>query len=721
MSGLRAAGSAFQRSTTKGAAPTTVAARRRTAEVVFQWTGTLYAKQKSTGGVYQPLCPIGGSILRLTATDDVDAGGGAAAPPTKKGSKSSAAAAPNPTVFQLEVLDAYDASNCLVNQPISEGMQMNYHYETGCALWPTVDETNTTVIDLGFRFAAKPPTTATDATHRFVESFNQCLYCALTGTAMATLPSSAPSSHGDDGGEKSGGDDDYDYVATYLSSEVPVDTEDVPSYTAGDVGDVELSTVATCPIGPGGRVNRCFADSVVFSRAVVVRDELTGGDGTASFRFQAHRYNADDLIDEVPASFALREVDLGGRPSAAGSATTCLLKKQEQRLLIVNEAGNIADVDLQNGKVVQTYKPGYGGDYKVLSVAHSDKYGASGAASGSGNGPANSDDLVTCLTVNGIFNIDTRLNPRQCAVVEELSSGTSLPRTYDRVRFTCHATSAKGYLAIADQDGCIKLFTGPPGARREVGKTTCYPKTAKTVLVATPGKIPIRHLDLTADGHYILATTAKYLLVIGTVYMDDRSKVVDGFATRMGKHKPSPVRLELNAEQIVALGGFDRVNFTKATFDDAAGSGGSAGSDMESWITAVTGSSIVTWNFARVKRAVETRQLVYGDLFSAAGSNAESIVDLHSVAAPNGRRLAMDEEARLNRERAAGAGAANAGGTVMPPGIMPVQVRFMTGRQVGFQGSGRGPLPSSGEGTVTHSVPFRVPASGQKFSLRFQS
>lgn len=52
-----------------------------------------------------------------------------------------------------------------------------------------------------------------------------------------------------------------------------------------------------------------------------------------------------------------------------------------------------------------------------------------------------------------MFMIDMRLDPTKCAVVEEA------PHTYTRVKFTCHATSQRGHLAIGDADGAVRLYS----------------------------------------------------------------------------------------------------------------------------------------------------------------------------------------------------------------------------------------------------------------------
>ena len=94
--------------------------------------------------------------------------------------------------------------------------------------------------------------------------------------------------------------------------------------------------------------------------------------------------------------------------------------------------------------------------------------------------------------------------------------------------FCSMGSSMQGGLALGSFDGKIRLYS-------EVGKD------AKTLL---PGLgDPIRSVEVSRDGQWVLATTQTYLLVVPTVCSDGKT----GFEKRMGKEKPNPLKLQLKA------------------------------------------------------------------------------------------------------------------------------------------------------------------------------
>ena len=86
------------------------------------------------------------------------------------------------------------------------------------------------------------------------------------------------------------------------------------------------------------------------------------------------------------------------------------------------------------------------------------------------------------------------------------------------------ATTFNGGLAIGSLNGEIRLY-------KDVGQN------AKTLL---PGLgDPIRGIDMSIDGKWIVATTQTYLLLIPTLCENGKT----GFEHRMGKEKPNPKKL----------------------------------------------------------------------------------------------------------------------------------------------------------------------------------
>jgi hypothetical protein len=144
--------------------------------------------------------------------------------------------------------------------------------------------------------------------------------------------------------------------------------------------------------------------------------------------------------------------------------------------------------------------------------------------------------------------------------------------------------------------GQIRLFSGPAGSVKATGKGH-YPKIAKTLLATTASQ-PIRHIDITADGKYIVATTKEYVLVVCTK-MPSSEKL--GFTERMGAAKPQPTRLDVPPELVAELG--DKMALTKATF----------GVDQESGehvITCSAGAHLLVWELDAVQKAIPSRARV---------------------------------------------------------------------------------------------------------------
>ncbi|CUG92514.1 Hypothetical protein, putative [Bodo saltans] len=250
--------------------------------------------------------------------------------------------------------------------------------------------------------------------------------------------------------------------------------------------------------------------------------------------------------------------------------------------------GELRELDLATGVIVQTYEPAAdsGG---IKSVRYLKKFATE------------SPNLLSCISSNAAFVVDTRLDPKKCAVVDdgkEFSDYQYRSLKKDQ-HFTCHATSRNGFLAVGDQSGAVRLYTGPPGGRKAEGGGH-HAKLAKTLIeLATP----VLHLDVTNDGEFVIVTTKDRILVLCTLYVDDKKKEKNGFEGRMGKQKPSPLALLPSPAQVLRMGGANAVDFAKATLEGVDGS--------EQWIVAVCGTMICTWSMARVREAVKTHSVVY--------------------------------------------------------------------------------------------------------------
>lgn len=144
--------------------------------------------------------------------------------------------------------------------------------------------------------------------------------------------------------------------------------------------------------------------------------------------------------------------------------------------------------------------------------------------------------------------------------------------------FSTIGTSMAGALALGSFDGKIRLY-------KQVGQD------AKTLLPGLGN--PIKSVEVSRDGQWVLATTQTYLLCVPTMCSNGKT----GFEHRMGKEKPNPLKLQLKAQDIAKYK-ISAIDFKPAKFNNFSASG------EESSIVTSTGSFLVTWNFRKVRRGV---------------------------------------------------------------------------------------------------------------------
>lgn len=107
---------------------------------------------------------------------------------------------------------------------------------------------------------------------------------------------------------------------------------------------------------------------------------------------------------------------------------------------------------------------------------------------------------------------------------------------------------------------------------------------------------PIIGLDTTADGHYILATTKTYLLLIDTTIKDGKWAGKLGFEKAFAADsKPKPKRLTLTPNHVAQFAHETKaaLSFTPARFNTGEGK-------EETTIISASGPFVITWSMAKV-------------------------------------------------------------------------------------------------------------------------
>lgn len=247
-------------------------------------------------------------------------------------------------------------------------------------------------------------------------------------------------------------------------------------------------------------------------------------------------------------------------PSKQGTLfnpSNIMLHEMDSSMLVLdpNDSTKLQRMDLERGEIVDTWSGDLMGNTPIKAVQRSEKY-------------ANLTDTKQFVGINQ--NQLLRMDPRSREFI--VQSKKYAPGT--RARLDCVATTGAGYLAVASENGDIRLFD-------QIGKN------AKTHLPGLGDRII--GIDVSEDGNYVLASTARYLLIVDTRV---KGEAKGGFLKSMGKNKPAPRKLTIKPEDVVKYK-MGEISFTAAHFN--------TGPSLERSIVTSTGPYIVTWNFRAVK------------------------------------------------------------------------------------------------------------------------
>lgn len=367
---------------------------------------------------------------------------------------------------------------------------------------------------------------------RFRNQFSVCMYEATHQASIEDLKLK---------------DDAVEYIQNSLRDDFePMDIDEGYETAEDEVAD-ERRLVTDAPgnaevdRNDDGMENSQLAVATNHDRTFVVRGNRMGV-------FQT----GDDGV-ELKTTIAFKN------PRGGGSFTPSkvLLHQKDRSMLLLDPSDDsrIMRMDLERGEIVDTWDGGLTANTPVKAVHQSSKY-------------SNLTDEQEFVGLNK--NQLLRMDPRTSEFIvqsKKYASGT-------RAKLDCLATTGSGYVAVASENGDIRLYD-------QIGKN------AKTHL---PGLgDPIVGIDVSEDGNFILATTRKYLLLIDTRV---KGQAKGGFEKSMGKKKPVPHKLTINNEDIVKHR-MGEVNFTTAHFN--------TGTSMERSIVTSTGPFIVLWNFRQVK------------------------------------------------------------------------------------------------------------------------
>ncbi|KAI0562197.1 Vacuolar import/degradation protein Vid27 [Gracilaria domingensis] len=339
-------------------------------------------------------------------------------------------------------------------------------------------------------------------------------------------------------------EDDMTYIEdSYRDDVEPMDVDEEEPDESEDrqIRESEESRRASVSNESDGMINSHLAVSANNDRTFVLRGDKMGVFAT----------NDDGVMFRTTIQFKDQATGSNFNPS------NILLHEKDQSMIVLdpNDPTKLRRMDLERGQIVDTWSGGLTGHTPVKAVHRVNKY----------SNLTSTQEFVG-LNKSQLMRMDPRT--REFVVQSKRYAAST------RAKLECVATTGAGYLAVASENGDIRLYD-------QIGKN------AKTHL---PGLgDPIIGIDVSEDGNYVLATTKKYLLVIDTRVKGSEK---GGFLKSMGKSKPAPRKLNIKNEDVVKYR-MGEIQFTTAHFN--------TGSSLERSIVTSTGPFVVVWNFRAVK------------------------------------------------------------------------------------------------------------------------
>ncbi|KAI9735872.1 MAG: hypothetical protein M1834_001337 [Cirrosporium novae-zelandiae] len=242
-----------------------------------------------------------------------------------------------------------------------------------------------------------------------------------------------------------------------------------------------------------------------------------------------------------------------------------MLHAEDTNLILQNpdNLNSLYRMDLEYGKVVDEWK--IDDDVPVNIFTPENKFAQ-----------MTGEQTFLGLSKNALFRIDPRLTGNKL-VNSEYKQYTG------KTGFSAASTTEQGFIAVASTKGDIRLFD-------KLGMR------AKTSLPALGEEII--GLDVSADGHWVLATCKTYLLLVDAMQKSGKYENQLGFQKAFPKDaKPQPRRLALQPAHVAQFQHETKapLSFTTARFNTGVESN-------ETNIVTATGPFIVTWNMKKLLR-----------------------------------------------------------------------------------------------------------------------
>ncbi|KAL4463502.1 hypothetical protein ABPG72_007603 [Tetrahymena utriculariae] len=262
-----------------------------------------------------------------------------------------------------------------------------------------------------------------------------------------------------------------------------------------------------------------------------------------------------------------------------------LMQEQDTKMLLLNNEENkrVYYYDIEKGKIIQEFGADDQFSNAIKDICNQTKNG----------------DLENAKTFYSINNKNIfRMDPR-------ISKGVALASIQDGCKiyaqnnhFTCISSTKNGEFAIGSADGSVRLFNDVTkkaknqfnlgyGGKFKFRELIIY----QTFFYFSIQIDPIKGLDISQDGKWILATCQTYLILFPTYDCSNVAK--NGFnSTIKIEDRPTPIRLQLSSEDQYYLK-LKEIGFTPAKFDNCL-------TKKEKFIVSSTGAFTIVWDFIKV-------------------------------------------------------------------------------------------------------------------------
>lgn len=259
-----------------------------------------------------------------------------------------------------------------------------------------------------------------------------------------------------------------------------------------------------------------------------------------------------------------------------------MLHNEDNNMILQNDAdpNKLFRMDLEYGKIVDEWN--VHDDIPAITFAPENKFAQ-----------MTSEPTFLGISRNALYRVDPRLAGNKLV-------NSQLKQYVSKNDFSSVATTEKGHIAVASNKGDIRLFD-----RLGINAKTHIPALGE----------PIIGLDVSADGHWVLATCRTYLLLIDAVQKSGKNEGKLGFEKSFAADsKPQPRRLALTPEHVAqfAYETGKGVSFTPAKFNTGEG-------QEETSIISATGPYVIEWNLRRVLRGQKAPYMIkrYADVVKA--------------------------------------------------------------------------------------------------------